>query len=144
MSRRRKTIVDEFEEMERDVDEFFEGARSSLEPMWDIQARTLKPLYDVREIRESIIVLVDLPYVEKEAIQLRVYEDSIDLSAELRQSIRYDRWGTTQRECEFNKLCTTIPLPKEVDPDRAKAKFRDGILTVEIPKRIKKKTISVE
>ena len=144
MSRRRKTILDEFEQMERRVDEFFERARSSLEPMWDIQARTLKPLYDVRETRESIIVLVDLPYVEKEAIHLRVDEDSIDLSAELRQPIRYDRWGTTQRGCEFNKLCTTILLPTKVDPDAAKAKFRDGILTVELPKKIKKKTISVE
>jgi HSP20 family protein len=143
MSRRRKTILDEFEEMERRVDEFFEGTRFSLEPMWDIQARTLKPLYDIRETRESITVLVDLPYVEKKAIQLRVDEDSIDLSAELRQPVRYDRWGT-QRGCEFNKLCTTISLPTEVDPDEAKAKLRDGILTVEIPKKIKKKTLRVE
>jgi HSP20 family protein len=142
--RRRRTILDEFQEMERDVDEFFERAMSSLEPMWDIQARSLKPLYDVRESRESIVVLVDLPYGEKEAIQLRVDEDSIDLSAELRQPIRYDRWGTTQRGCEFNKLCVTIPLPRKVDPDGATAKFRDGILTVEVPKRIKKKTLRIE
>jgi HSP20 family protein len=144
MSKRRKTILDEFEEMERRIDDFFARARSSLEPMWDIQARTLKPLYDVRQTRESIKVLIDLPYVEKEAIQLRVDENSIDLSAKLRQPIKYDRWGTTQRECEFNKLYTTIPLPTEVDPDRAKAKLRDGILTVELPKKIKKKTLTVE
>jgi len=112
--------------------------------MWDIQARTLKPLYDVRQTRESIKVLVDLPYVEKEAIQLRVDENSIDLSAKLRQPIKYDRWGTTQRRCEFNKLYTTIQLPAEVDPDGAKAKLRNGILTVELPKKIKKKTLTVE
>jgi HSP20 family molecular chaperone IbpA len=114
--RRKRTVLDEFGEMERNVDEFFERVMFSLEPMWDIQARTLKPLYDVRETRESIVVLVDLPYVEKEAIQLRVDEDSIDLCAELRQPVRYDRWGTTQRGCEFKKLCTTISLPAEVDP----------------------------
>lgn len=142
--RRRKTILDEFEEMERDVDEFFERVTSSLEPMWDIQAHTIKPLYDIRETRQSIIVHLDLPYVEKKAIQLRVDEDSIDLAAELRQPIRYDRWGTTQRGCEFNKLGATIPLPREVDPDGAKAKFTDGILTVEIPKRMKKKTLTVQ
>ena len=144
MSKRRKTILDEFEEMERRIDDFFQRAKSSLEPMWDIQTRTLKPLYDVRQTRESIKVLVDLPYVEKEAIQLRVDENSIDLSAKLRQPVKYERWGTTQRGCEFNKLYTTIPLPAEVDPDGAKAKLRDGILTVELPKKIKKKTLTVE
>jgi HSP20 family protein len=144
MWRRKRTVSDQFEEMERRMDEFFERVRLSLEPMWNVQAQTLKPLHEIRETRESIVVLVDLPYVEKDAIQLRVDKDSIDLSAELRQPIRYDRWGTTQRECEFNKLCATIPLPSEVDPDGTKAKLRDGVLTVELPKKTKKTTIKID
>jgi HSP20 family protein len=142
MLRRRRTALDEFDEVERRVDEFFERV-FSVEPMWDMQARSLKPLYDIKETRESIIVLVDLPYVEKGAVQLRVDEDSIDLSAELREPIKYGRWGTTQRECEFTKLTATIPLPTKVDPEGATAKLRHGVLTVELPKRIKKRTIEV-
>lgn len=144
MLRRKRTVLDEFEEMERRVNGFFEQVRFSLEPMWDVQTRTLKPLYEIRATRDTIRVLVDLPYVEKEAIQLRVDEDSIDLSAELRQPIRYARWGTTQRECEFNKLCATIPLPTEVEPEGAKAKLRDGVLSVELPKKTKRNTIKIE
>jgi HSP20 family protein len=144
MWRRKRTALDEFDEMERRMDEFFERISSSLEPMWDVPAQTLKPLYEVRETRDSIMVLVDLPYVEKERIQLRVDKDSLDLSAELRQPIRYDRWGTTQRECEFNKLCVTIPLPTEVDPDGAKARLKEGVLTIELPKKTKKTNIKID
>ena len=143
-TRRRKTILNEFDEMERDVDEFFERIAASLEPMWNIQDHTLKPLYELRETRESMILLVDLPYVEKEGIQLRVDKHSIDLTAELRQPVRYERWGTSQRECEFNKLSTMIQLPTEVDPEAARAKFSNGILTVQLPKKIKKNKIDIE
>jgi len=142
MLRRKRTTLDRFDEMERRVDELFERV-FSLEPMWDMQAHSLKPLYDIKETRESIIVLVDLPYVEKGAVQLRVDENSIDLSADLREPVKYDRWGTTQRKCEFTKLSATIPLHTEVDPEGATAKFNHGVLTVELPKRTKKRTIEV-
>ena len=143
MWRRKKTILDEFEEIEKRVDEFFDRV-FSVEPMWNLQAHSLRPLYQVRETKESITVVVDLPYVEKEAINLRVDEQSIDLSAELRQPIRYERWGTAQRECEFRKLGVTIPLPAEIISDEAMAKFKEGVLTVNLPRKIKKKIIRVE
>jgi len=143
MWRRKKTILDEFEEIERRVDKFFDQV-FSVEPMWNLQAHSLRPLYQVRETKESIRVVVDLPCVEKEGINVRVDEQSIDLSAELRQPIRYERWGTAQRECEFRKLSVTIPLPAEIISDEAVAKFKEGVLTVELPKKKKKRTIRVE
>jgi HSP20 family protein len=143
MRRAKKSIFDEFDEIERTVDDLFERV-FSLEPMWDMQARTLKPLYDIRETRESIMVLIDLPSVQKDAIELRVEEKSIDVSAELLRPIRYDRWGSAQRECEFRKLSATIALPAEIDPDGATARFREGVLAVELPKKTKKKAIKVD
>jgi HSP20 family protein len=143
MLRRKRTSLDELDEMDRREDEFFDRVFSS-EPMWDIQARSIMPLYEIRETRESITVHIDLPYVEKEAIQLRVDERSIDLSAELRRPIRYERWGTAQRDCEFRRLSAAIALPAEIDPDRVTSKFRSGVLTIELPKKARKKTIPVE
>jgi HSP20 family protein len=143
MLRRKKNTLDEFEEIERRVDEFFDQVFSA-QPMWNLQAHSLRPLYQIKETKESITVLVDLPYVEKEAVTLRVDEQSIDLSAELRQPIRYERWGTAQRECDFRRLSVTIPLPAKIIPDEAIAKFQKGVLTVELPRKMKKKIIKVE
>lgn len=141
--RRRRSIFDEFEEIDRQVDEFF-GRVFSGEPMWDMQEGTLKPLYEVKETRDRVVVMVDLPYVEKDGIDLKVNEESVDLSAELCQPVKYDRWGTAQRDCEFKKLSATIRLPAEVVPDSAVAKFKEGVLTVELPKKVKKRRIPVQ
>jgi HSP20 family protein len=143
MRRRDRTFLDEFEEIERRVDEFFDRL-FSVKPMWNLQTHSLRPLYHVSENKESITVAVDLPYVEKEAVNLKVDEQSIDLSAELRQPIRYERWGTAQRECEFRKLSVTIPLPAKIISDEAVAKFKQGVLTVKLPRKIKKRSIRVE
>ncbi len=143
MLRKKRSIFDQFEEMDREVDRFFDRILST-EPMWDIQTQTLKPLHDIRERKELIVVMIDLPYVEKEAIDLKVDEGSIDLSAGLRHPVKYDRWGTTQRECEFRKLGGTIRLPTEVVPDSAVAKFRNGVLTIELTKKITKKRVKVD
>ncbi len=141
--RRRRNVFEDFEEMDRRMDEFFSRVFSP-EPMWDVQTRALKPLHDIKETKDHVIVTVDLPYVKKEDIELRVNEESIDLSAELCQPVRYDRWGTTQRDCEFKKLSTMITLPKEVVPDDVVASFREGMLKIELPKKLKKKRIQIE
>jgi HSP20 family protein len=143
MRSKKKSVLDEFEEIEKRFDEFFDRVFSA-EPMWNLQTHSLRPLFQVGQSKESIRVQVDLPYVEKEAINLRVDEQSIDLSAELRQPIRYERWGTAQRECEFRRLTVTIPLPTKIIPDEAVARFKEGVLTVELPKKMKKKSIRVD
>jgi HSP20 family protein len=140
--RKKRSIFDQFDEIDREVDRLFDRILST-EPMWDIRTQTLRPLHDIRETKESIVVMIDLPYVEKEAIDLKVDEESIDLTAELRHAINYDRWGTAQRKCEFKKLGTMIKLPTEVVPDSAVAKFSSGILTIELYKKITKKRIKV-
>ncbi len=141
--RRRKNVFDDLEAMDREIDQFF-GRVFSLEPMWDVRTRSLKPLYDIRETKDHVLVTVDLPYVKKEDIELRVSEESIDLSAQLSKPVRYDRWGTAQRDCEFRALSTIIPLPTEIVPDDITASFRDGILRIELPNKLKKKRIQIE
>lgn len=139
----RRNLFGEFEEIDRKFDEIFHRIFSE-EPMWDMRGRTLKPLYEVKETKDSVFVIVDLPYVEKEGIELNVNEESVYLSADLCQPVRYSHWGTAQRNCEFRKMSATIRLPKEIIPDATAAKFKEGILTIELPKKLKKKHIPVE
>jgi HSP20 family molecular chaperone IbpA len=41
-------------------------------------------------------------------------------------------------------VSVTITLPKEIDPDGVTSRLREGVLTIELPKRIRNKTIKVE
>lgn len=73
-----------------------------------------KPLIDVFEINEKIHVVVELPDVEKEDINLNVTETLLELDA----------------QTEVMSYSESIELPSSVDPDTAKATYLNGVLEV--------------
>lgn len=146
LSRRRRIfdfIGSYFENMEREisqaVDDFFES-----HPMWDISKESLEPLAEISETNDKIIVSMDLPFVKKENIDLNVSEDSLELEAQLERCVQFEHWGTIQRECEFKRFHKIVALPKKVIPEEAKAKFKNGVLSIEIPKRRAMKGIKID
>lgn len=131
-----------FDDIEREVDEVFEELISS-RPMWDSSTGRLEPLIQVKESLDKIVVTMDLPLVQKEDIHLTIEEKSLNLEAPLARCVKYERWGT-HCDCEFSSFYTVVNLPARVNPDEAKAKFLNGILSVELPKTVKGKKINVE
>lgn len=103
--------------------------------MWDLSRRSLEPLTSVWETKDKVVVEIDLPLVEKDNIQLRLMEDSLEVEASLARTVRYHRWGTVQMDCEFMFLHKVIPLPSLVVSEGSVATFKSGILRVEIRKR---------
>ncbi|MFH0848451.1 MAG: hypothetical protein V1857_02980 [archaeon] len=85
----------------------------------------------------------DIFPILKKDIDPEVNEESIDLSAELCQLAKYDLWGTAQRDCEFNRLSTTIRMLAEDVLDSSVARFK-GVLTVELSKKMRKRRIPVQ
>lgn len=132
-----RRFFDEFEELRQEIEEAFEEI--ALErPMWDVAESALEPLVEIHERPNHIVVMVDLPLVRKEDIDLKIGEDSLVINAEMREGVRYRRWGTYQKECEFGCLKKHIRLPVDVDPDQTKATFRRGVLKLELAKRERK------
>lgn len=81
-----------------------------------------EPLVDVMDEADKYKIFVELPGVDKENVKLDVAEDSIEIS--------------TNDERKFYKM---INLDSTVDPDSAKASYRNGVLTVELDKKAKRK-----
>lgn len=145
--RRRKSIFEIFEEFLGHVDKVFEelvGVTPFETPLCDISKRELKPLVHISETEDEVVVTIDLPYVRKEDIKLSANENMLKVEAPARQRIKLRRWGPYQREVEFECFRRTITLPTLVDPEGAKARFKDGILQVFLPKKIYGYKIAVE
>jgi len=84
---------------------------------------TIEPFTDVIEEDEVVRVVVDMPGVEKEDINIEATETELRISAE-----RGDR--------KYHKVVT---LPCKVKPETAKATYKNGVLTVTIEKAEKEK-----
>jgi len=128
------------------IDEFFEQAfRELTSPSWDAVRKCLVPLINVEDKEDEIVVTVDLPCIEsKEDIDLNVTEDKLEITAKMKEAIRWERWGTSQRHLEFQTFRRLIKLPEKVDPENSKAVFRNGILKVSLPKVRKKFAIKIQ
>ena len=131
-----------FDDIEREIDEAFEELMFS-RSMWDGSTGRLEPLTQVTESLDKIVVTMDLPLVRKEDIHLTTEEKYLKLEAPLARCVKYARWGT-HSHCEFSSFYKIVNLPTRVNPDEAKAKFLNGVLSVELPKTVKGKKINVE
>lgn len=103
--------------------------------MWDLTRGSLEPLANVQETEDRVVVEVDLPLVRKKDIRLRLVEDGLEVEASLLRCVKFERWGTVQRSCEFRSFYKVVPLPSPVVAEGTRATFRRGILKVELKKR---------
>ncbi len=112
------------------------------EEFYDIERRELRPLAQITETPDSIIVDVDLPCVTKENLDVKSTEDTLTIKAKMTQCVRLLHHG--KKEMEFENYRKTIKLPSTVDPTKAQASFTNGVLEVRLPKKFYGSEISIE
>lgn len=128
-------------EIERIMDEMYEGMER---PMWDYNSKCLEPLVSIREFEDQIIVTIDLPCVNKDDIKIYATEDTLTVEAKLKEEYRIERLGVIRREASFRYFKKVIGLPSPVIPEKARARFKAGVLEVTLPKKISGREIIVE
>jgi len=127
--------------MDRFFDDFFRGPR--LVP-WE-SAESVFPL-DVYETEESLVVKAPLPGVRPEDVDISITEGILTIKGESKSEEEVKREDYHRRELRYGSFCRSVPLPAQVEHDKAEASFEQGILTVTLPKseEVKPKTIKVK
>ncbi len=89
---------------------------------------------DVLDEGENFVVRAELPGVEKDEIELQCTEDLLSIATEKseKHEIKEDSW--VRRESSFGKMVRTVSLDTTVDPSRVEASFKNGVLTITLPK----------
>ena len=128
-------------EMNRLFDSFFGRPTqmgSGMERLW-------APTVDVHETKDDVVVTADLPGLNEKDVHLSITGDLLTLKGERRwnqegkqDNYRSERW--------FGKFERTIQLQVPVQADKVKASYRDGVLTVSLPKteEIRPKEIKID
>jgi len=84
--------------------------------------------------------------VKKEDIALSISKDSLSLKGEIKKEEEVGGTAYYISEINYGSFSRTLTLPVEVDSDKAKATFKNGILELVLPKRVeaKPKEIKIE
>ncbi|QHN08841.1 Hsp20/alpha crystallin family protein [Methanothermobacter sp. THM-2] len=97
---------------------------------------------DVIETDDQIIIKTDLPGVKKEDINIELTENTISISAVFEEEIEVKEANFVKKERKYGEARREIRLPEKIKVEEAKAKFENGVLTVELPKvEVKKKQV---
>lgn len=102
-------------------------------------ATTLRPSVEVAETDQAYTVTAELPGLEQKDVELNLRDNALILSGEKRQETSQDNGGLSYTERSYGRFERVLPFGEEVDPDRIEAKFKNGVLTVTLPKNPKAK-----
>jgi len=100
-------------------------------PVWNAQT----PAVDVREVEDEYLMEVELPGLSDKDIELNVEDNILTLSSKNEQSKEENKNGYLIRERRSQEFARTFVLPKDVDRDKIKGEFKNGLLVVSIPKK---------
>lgn len=110
---------------------------SMVRPKAGIMALTGSVPVDVKETRTAYVILMPLPGVSPNDVDIAVLGSTVRVSGELRDLVPEEfeedvRWLI--REWRMGRFERSITLPTTVNPERASAKFDNGVLTIRLPK----------
>jgi HSP20 family protein len=139
------SAADRWSNLRDELNSFFEL------PVWSSFARTgqlftgWSPALDLYQSNDNVIAVVELPGMRKEDIEISLHDGTVTISGERKRENSSDGDKAERTERYIGRFRRSIALPTRVDAGKVSATYRDGILTVTLPKaeEVKPKQIQV-
>jgi HSP20 family protein len=120
------------EEMDALFEDFFKGF--SVDTFEGPQARKFSPNIDVAETDKEIRVSAELPGMDDKDIEVNMNKDSLTIKGEKKEEKEDKGKDYYYVERSYGSFSRTIPLPVEIESEKAEAHFKKGVLTISVPK----------
>ncbi len=92
------------------------------------------PALDVHEDKDNFTIRVELPGLNREDIAISLQDDALVISGERKEEKVTESTEVHRRERFHGKFQRVLTLPAPVAADKVKAAYKDGVLTVTLPK----------
>ena len=125
----RRNHFDLFDEMFRDP--FFEGTES----------KVMKT--DIKEKKDKYLIDIDLPGYDKEDIKMEISDGYLTVHASVNKEVdnEKEKGKYVRKERYVGECSRSFYVGENVSEDEIKAKFKNGTLTIEVPKKDDKKEL---
>ena len=105
----------------------------------DLSMRNWNPVVDVYDNDDNIVLKAEIPGIDKKDIEVDVKGRVLTLKGERSSDNEVKEDNYYRRERCFGKFERAFTLPVNVELDKIKANYKDGVLEIEIPKPEEKK-----
>ncbi len=137
--------ADRWSNLRDDLNSFFEL------PFWSSFGRGgqlftgWSPALDLYQNNDNVVAVIELPGTRKEEIEISLHDGTLTISGERKRESSSNGDNAERTERYIGAFRRSIALPTRVDANKVGATYRDGILTVTLPKaeEVKPKQIQV-
>jgi HSP20 family protein len=121
--------------LRREMERLFEDFSRDLG--WEpsaLSGAAMAPRIDVKETDAELKVEAELPGVDEKDVEVLLEDGRLTVRGEKKQEREEKKENYHLHERSYGSFARSIPLPFDVDPDKVKATFAKGVLTVVVPK----------
>jgi len=131
---------------QRDFDRLFRGAFTSQLGDTELSTRSWAPPVDIYETEDAIVLKAELPGADPKDVEVRVEDNTLYLKGERKFEKEVKEQNYHRVERSYGSFARSFSLPNSISTDKVKAEFKDGLLTLTMPKReeSKPKTIKID
>ena len=138
-----RSPFDQLTNLREEINRLFESPLGDLDRDFEF-FNVWSPVLDLYEDKDNLIVRAELPGMKKEDIDVSLHEGTLTISGERRVEKRAEDVEPSRAERFFGRFQRTFTLQKSVEFNKVTATYKDGILTVTLPKTEESKPKQIE
>lgn len=120
----------EIENLQREMNQLFD----TIAPTVNGNELVFMPSAEIQETAEAIQLRVEVPGIEAKDLDVQVTAEAVSISGERKSELRTEEKGMARSEFRYGKFRRVISLPGRVQNDKVAADYKDGILSLTLPK----------
>jgi HSP20 family protein len=127
----------DFGSLQERINRMFDDTIRTLYPTdgEELEKGTWAPAVDIYETNDSFVVSADLPGLNKDEIQIDLKDNTLTLKGEKKFEEKVSKDNYIRVERAYGSFVRSFTLPQNVDPEKIKAKYKEGVLEMTIPKK---------
>ena len=130
------SLHDEMDDLFKDFFSDWDGG-----PFW---SRTRWPALDIAEDENEFTIKAEVPGCKAEDIDISVHGNILTISGEKKQEKEEKGKGYRHTERSYGTFRRDLNLASEVDSNKVEATYKDGILSIKLPKTEKTKAVKIK
>ena len=94
----------------------------------------VKPAVNIREEEKNYVLDLAVPGIDKKDLKIDMNDDVLTVSSESKKESEENKDGYKRKEFSYSKFSRSFYIPEDVNRDKIEAQYKDGILSIELPR----------
>jgi HSP20 family protein len=99
-----------------------------------------EPALNIKENEKSYVLELAVPGIDRKDLKIDINDDVLTISSETKNEKEENRDGYRRKEFSYSSFCRSFYIPENANTEKIEASYKDGVLTVGIPKQEEEKT----